>query len=68
MNLKLKAALISISVILSGLATGFIMSYLPNWAVAVIVVGFFGYLMYSISLAGLKYDKAIEEMNQKYQK
>ena len=68
MNLKLKAALISISVIASGLISGYIMSFLPNWAVAVLVVSFFGYLLYTLSLAGLKYDQAIEEMNKKYQK
>ena len=68
MNLKLKAALISISVIASGLIAGYVMSFLPNWAVAVLVVSFFGYLLYTLSLAGLKYDQAIEEMNKKYEK
>ena len=68
MNLKLKAALITVGVMASGLIAGFALSYLPNWAVAVIAVSFFGYLLYTISLAGLKYDKAVDELNQKYQK
>lgn len=68
MNIKLKAALITTSVILTGVVVGFLMSYLPNWVVAVLALGFAGYLVYTLALAQLKWDQAIDEMNQKYQK
>ena len=68
MNIKLKAALITASVIATGFITGFIMSYLPNWAVAVLALSFAGYLVYSLALAQLKWDQTIDEMNQKYEK
>jgi hypothetical protein len=44
------------------------MSYLPNWAVAVLALSFAGYLVYTLALAQLKWDQTIDEMNQKYQK
>ena len=68
MNIKLKAALITVGVILSGFVTGFVMSYLPNWAVAVLALVFAGYLVYTLALAQLKWDQTVDEMNKKYQK
>ena len=68
MYLKLKAALITVSVILTGFVTGFVMSYLPNWAVAVLALAFAGYLVYTLALAQLKWDQTVDEINQKYQK
>lgn len=68
MNLKLRAAAMTLGVIGTGLGAGFVMSYLPNWAVAVIVLVFACYFVYTLSLAQLEYDKAIEEMNEKYKK
>ena len=68
MNIKLKAALITVGVILYGFVTGFVMSYLPNWAVAVLVLAFAGYLVYTLALAQLKWDQTVDEMNKKYQK
>ena len=68
MNIKLKAALITLSVLSTGFITGFLLSYLPNWAVAAIALSFAGYLVYTLCLAQLKWDKTIDEMNEKYQK
>ena len=68
MNLKLKAAMIAASVVGSGAVVGFILSYLPIWAVGVVALMFACYIIYSITLSGLKYDKAVDEMNEKYQK
>ena len=44
------------------------MSYLPNWAVVAIAVAVLSYLIYLLALGQLKYEKAIDEMNKKYQK
>lgn len=68
MNVKLKAALISLGVIGSGLITGFVMSQLPTWAVGVLVLVFAVALVYNLALAGLKFDQAVDEMNKKYEK
>ena len=68
MNLKLKAGLISLGVIGSGLVTGFVMSRLPTWAVGVLLLVFVVGLVYNLALAGLKFDQAVEEMNKKYEK
>jgi hypothetical protein len=68
MNLKLKAAGIALGVVGSGIVVGFVMSQLPVWAVGLIVFAFACYIIYSVALSGLKYDKAVEEMNEKYQK
>ena len=68
MNLKLKAALITVGIIATGMIVGFVLSYLPNWAVAVLALSFAAYLVYSLALSQLKFDKAIDEMNEKYEK
>ena len=68
MNIKLKAALITLSVILVGFITALVLNFLPTWAVAVIVLAFACYIIYTLSLAQLKFDQQIEEINQKYQK
>jgi len=66
MYLKLKAAAITVGVIGSGLLLGFLLSYLPNWAVLTIVVAVVCYFVYASALAGLKFDESIEKMNSKY--
>jgi hypothetical protein len=66
MYLKLKAAAITVGVIGSGLLLGFLLSYLPNWAVLTIVVAVICYFVYASALAGLKFDESIEKMNSKY--
>jgi hypothetical protein len=68
MNLKLKAAGIAVSVIGTGFFAGFVMSYLPTWAVLSVIVLGASYVVYSTALTGLKYDQSIEEINKKYQK
>jgi hypothetical protein len=68
MNLKLKAAGITVGVIGSGIIAGYIMSYLPVWAILVGAVAFACYIVYSTALTGLKYDQSVEELNKKYQK
>jgi hypothetical protein len=66
MNVKFKAAWITLGVVGSGLATGFLMSYLPNWAVLVAVLIFALYIVYRASLASLELDDAIDKMNDKF--
>jgi hypothetical protein len=68
MNLKLKAGLISLGVIGSGLLTGFVMSQFPSWVMAIFVLVISLAFVYNIALAGLKFDQAVEEMNKKYEK
>lgn len=68
MNIKFKAALISLGVIGSGLITGFVMSQLPTWTVGVLLLVFAVALVYNLALAGLKFDQAVDEMNKKYEK
>jgi hypothetical protein len=68
MNLHLKAAGIAALVVGSGIAVGTILSYLPNWATAVFVIGIACYFVYTIALTGLKYDKAVQEISKKYEK
>ncbi len=66
MNLKLRAALVAIGVVSSGLLTGFVLSQLPNWAVAVVILVFALAIIYNLALAGLKFDESIDKMNSKY--
>ncbi len=66
MNLKLKAAAISLGVIGSGLVTGFVMSQLPYWVMGIFVLVFALGLVYNLALVGLKYDQAVEKMQEKY--
>ena len=68
MNIHIKAVLHTIGIIGTGLISGFVMSYLPNWAVVAIAVAVLSYLIYLLALGQLKYEKAIDEMNKKYQK
>ena len=65
MNLKLKAAGITVGVIGSGLISGYVLSQLPNWVALVVVLGFSAYMVFSLALSGLKFDQSIEEMNKK---
>ena len=65
MNLKLKAAGITIGVIGSGLISGYVLSHLPNWVAAVVALGFAAYLVFTLALSGLRFDQKIEEMNKK---
>jgi CBS-domain-containing membrane protein len=65
MNLKLKAAGITVGVIGSGLISGYVLSQLPNWVALVVVLGFAAYMVFSLALSGLKFDQSIEEMNKK---
>jgi len=65
MNLKLKAAGITVGVIGSGLISGYVLSQLPNWVALVVVLGIAVYLVFSLALSGLKFDQKIEEMNKK---
>ena len=66
MNLKLRAAAITVGVVGGGLAAGYALSFVPGWAVLALVLVFSLYLVYTTALAGLKYDQAIDEMNSKY--
>lgn len=66
MNLKLKAAAITVSVVGIGIAVGFLLSYLPNWAVLTAAVAVICYAVYTTALAGLKFDESIDKMNSKY--
>jgi hypothetical protein len=66
MNLKLRAAAITLGVIGSGLLVGFLLSYLPNWAVLIMAVAVICYFVYVTALAGLKFDESIEKMNSKH--
>jgi tellurite resistance protein TehA-like permease len=70
MNIKLKAALISLGVIGSGLITGLFMSQLPNWVVAVLVIVFALALIYNLALDRLKFQETIinSEIGKKYEK
>ena len=65
MNLKLKAAGITVGVIGSGLISGYVLSQFPNWVALVVVLGIAAYLVFSLALSGLKFDQSIEEMNKK---
>ena len=65
MNLKLKAAGITVGVIGSGLISGYVLSQFPNWVALVVVLGFAAYMVFSLALSGLKFDQSIEEMNKK---
>ena len=65
MNLKLKAAGITVGVIGSGLISGYVLSQLPNWVALVVALGIAIYLVFSLALSGLKFDQSIEEMNKK---
>ena len=65
MNLKLKAAGITVGVIGSGLISGYVLAQLPNWVALVVVLGIAAYLVFSLALSGLKFDQSIEEMNKK---
>lgn len=68
MNIHIKAVLHTIGIIGTGIISGFVMSYLPNWAVAVVALAVLSYLVYLLALGQLKYEQAIDEMNEKYQK
>jgi hypothetical protein len=65
MNLKLKAAGITLGVIGSGLISGYVLAQFPNWVALLVVLGFAVYLVFTLALSGLKFDQAIEEMNKK---
>jgi CBS-domain-containing membrane protein len=65
MNLKLKAAGITLGVIGSGLISGYVLSQFPNWVAIVVALGFAVYLVFTLALSGLKFDQKIEEMNKK---
>ena len=65
MNLKLKAAGITLGVVSSGLISGYVLAQLPNWVALVVVLGIAAYLVFSLALSGLKFDQSIEEMNKK---
>ena len=68
MNIYLKAVLHTIGIIGSGFIAGYLMSYLPNWAVGVIALTFLSSLVYFLALGHLKYEQAMQEISQKYQK
>ena len=65
MNLKLKAAGITLGVIGSGLISGYVLAQFPNWVALVVALGIAIYLVFSLALSGLKFDQKIEEMNKK---
>jgi CBS-domain-containing membrane protein len=65
MNLKLKAAGITLGVVGSGLISGYVLAQLPNWVALVVALGIAIYLVFSLALSGLKFDQKIEEMNKK---
>lgn len=65
MNLKLKAAGITVGVIGSGLVSGYVLSQFPNWVSLLVALGFAVYLVFTLALSGLKFDQKIEEMNKK---
>jgi MFS family permease len=66
MNLKLRAAAITVGVVGGGIVAGFLLSYLPNWAVLAAAVAVVCYAVYATALAGLKFDESIDKMNSKY--
>lgn len=68
MNLKLKAAGITLGVVGSGLVSGYVLAQFPNWVALAVALGFAVYLVFSLALAGLKFDQAVDKMNEKYQK
>ena len=65
MNLKLKAAGITLGVVGSGLISGYVLAQFPNWVALVVALGIAIYLVFSLALSGLKFDQKIEEMNKK---
>ena len=65
MNLKLKAAGITLGVVGSGLISGYVLSYLPNWVAIAVALGFAIYMVFSLSLSSLQFDQKIDEMNKK---
>ena len=63
MNLKLRAAAITVGVVGGGIVAGFLFSYLPNWAVLATAVAIICYAVYNTALAGLTFDESIDKMN-----
>ena len=68
MNLKLKAAAITLGVAASGLITGIVLSQLPTWVSGVIVLVFALGIVYNLALARLKFEEAVVEIGKKYEK
>jgi hypothetical protein len=66
MKLKLKAALYTIPVLAVPFVLGLILSQLPIWvSMAVLLIGACA-LIYSLILNQLKFESAIETLNEKY--
>lgn len=65
MNLKLKAAGITLGVVGSGLISGYVLSFFPNWVAVAVLIGFAIYMVFTIALSGLRFDQKIDEMNKK---
>jgi hypothetical protein len=66
MKLKLKAALYTIPVVAIPFVIGLILSQLPIWvSLVVLVVGGLA-LIYSLILNQLKFESAMQNLNEKY--
>ncbi len=66
MNLKLKASLYTILYMASAFGIGLVLSQLPYWAVGAIALIFAIAIIYSLIHAGLKFDAAVDKMQEKY--
>ena len=67
MNLPIqaKAALVTLSVVGSGIAAGFILSFFPNWVIVAAFLIVALYIVYRAALSSLELDAAIDRMNNK---
>ncbi len=66
MNLKLKAALYTLLYMASAFGIGVVLSQLPNWVAGAFALAIALTLVYSLIHAGLKFDAAVEKMQEKY--
>jgi membrane protein YdbS with pleckstrin-like domain len=66
MNLKLKAAVYTVLYMASAFGIGVVLSQLPNWVVGAFALVIGLVIVYSLIHAGLKFDAAVEKMQEKY--
>jgi hypothetical protein len=66
MNLKLKAALYTVLYMASAFGIGVVLSQLPNWVAGALALVIALAIVYSLIHAGLKFDAAVDKMQEKY--
>ncbi len=66
MSVKIKAALITVGILISSFIVVIILNHLPTWVVGVIALAFAAWIMYTLALAQLEFNRKVDEISERY--